>query len=218
MPHEIAGAARHANLWLYFSIVLGVVVLPGLDMAIVLASSLVGGRRAGFAALAGIITGGVGHVVMGVLGIGLVLRVFPGAFNVMLLVGAAYVAWIGVALLRAGAAFAPEPARVAGAWPAAFGRGMLTNLLNPKAYLYTLAILPQFLRPAYGPLVPQAAAIVAINAATQAVVYGAVALFADRARRSLSERPAAGLVVARAVGALLVGAALFTGWEGWRWR
>ncbi len=213
-----ASPASHANLWLYFSIVFGIVVLPGMDMGLALATSLASGRRAAFAAIAGMVAGGGVHVAMGVLGVSVVLRTVPAAFQAMLWVGAAYVAWIGVAVMRGGFAPPDGPERTPTSARTAFARGALTNLLNPKAYLFTLAILPQFVRPEYGPLLPQTAAIVAINAATQVAVYGAVAWFADRARASLASRPAAGVWVARVVGGLLVAAALLTVGEGWRHR
>lgn len=208
---------EHPNLVLYFFVVFGIVALPGLDMGIVVASALAGGRRAGLAAVAGTIAGGVCHVTMGLLGVSLVLRLFPAAFNALLLAGAAYVAWIGIGVLRARPE-APSAAGGAATAPGAFARGALTNLLNPKAYLFTLAILPQFVRPEFGPLVPQAATIVAINASTQLAVYGALAVLADRGRTAMARRPAAGLWVARTTGALLLVAAGFTAWEGWRWH
>ncbi len=69
---------------------------------------------------------------------------------------------------------------------------MLTCLLNPKAYVFMLAIFPQFLRPERGQLWLQAAVPGLVVAVTQAAVYGAVAL-----------------------GAVLVGAALLTVLQGW---
>ncbi len=89
-------------LWLFFLLVAGVVALPGLDMTFVVASSLVGGRRAGLAAIAGIVAGGVVHVTMATLGIAVVLQVMPKAFNAVLLAGSLYVAWIGWTLMRSG--------------------------------------------------------------------------------------------------------------------
>ncbi len=83
------------ELWLFFALVFGIVVLPGLDMAFVLGSTLAGGRRRGFAALAGIVAGGVCHVVMTALGIGVLLKLIPGAFNALLLAGALYIACSG---------------------------------------------------------------------------------------------------------------------------
>jgi threonine/homoserine/homoserine lactone efflux protein len=207
----------HADDLLLFAVlVFGIVVLPGLDMAYVMGSSLAAGRRHGLAAVAGIAVGGVCHVVMTTLGISVLLKAIPAAFNALLLAGALYIAWIGVSLLRADSAFGiQEPSRAMSAWTT-FRRGTLTCLMNPKAYLFMLAVFPQFLRAEYGPLWSQALSLWVIIAITQVTVYGAVALVAARARGWLVRRPEAGAVTARVVGAVLIGAALFTGFEGWR--
>jgi threonine/homoserine/homoserine lactone efflux protein len=205
------------HLWLFFVMVFGVVLLPGLDMAFVLASALVGGRRSGLAATAGIIAGGVCHVTLGALGIMAVLKLFPAAFNLVLLAGALYIAWIGWSLLRSRAALNAVQTQAARPSQAAtFRQGMLTNLLNPKAYLFMLAIFPQFLKPEYGELWVQAIVLWLIIAATQALVYGGMALAGDRVRDWMEQRPAANLLLARIVGAVLLAMALLTAIEGWR--
>ena len=61
------------QLGLFFLLVLGIVALPGLDMAYVLGSSLSGGRRGGLAAVAGIMAGGACHVLLSGLGVGALL-------------------------------------------------------------------------------------------------------------------------------------------------
>jgi threonine/homoserine/homoserine lactone efflux protein len=196
--------------------VFGVIALPGLDMAFVLASSLVGGRSSGLAATAGIIAGGVCHVAMGALGIVAVLQLVPAAFNAVLLAGAVYIAWIGISLLRSQAAF-NEPARQqARSRSATFRQGLVTSLLNPKAYLFTLAVLPQFLRPDRGDLGAQAVVLWLIIAFTQVAIYGGLALAGDRVRSWLAERPSANLWLARGVGALLLATAAYTAIQGWR--
>lgn len=212
------------DLWLFFLLVLGVMVLPGLDMACVLGNTLAGGRRRGLAALAGVIAGGAVHVAMATLGIGIVLKLFPALFNAMLLAGAAYIAWIGASLLRsapaprtgdeAPAAGHPVPAAATGR--AAFRQGLATCLLNPKAYLFMLAVFPQFVRPGPGTLWWQVLVLWLVIAANQAAVYGGLALLADRVRAWFAHRPGAGVVGARAVGALLVGVAAWTAIEGWQ--
>ncbi|UXI68379.1 LysE family translocator [Tahibacter amnicola] len=88
------------HLWLFFLVVFAVIVLPGMDMAYVMASGLVGGRRHGLLAVAGIVIGGVIHVAAAALGVGLLLKLVPGVFNAVLLAGATYMAWIGLSLLR----------------------------------------------------------------------------------------------------------------------
>ena len=161
-----------AQLGLFFLVVFGVIALPGLDMAFVLASSMRGGGSAGFAAVGGIVAGGVAHTLMGVLGVAAILAVWPPLFNALLLAGAVYIGWIGWTLLRARSAptlaIAPQAQLPRGR--SIFLQGMLTCLLNPKAYVFMLAIFPQFLRPGQGGLWTQAALLGLIIAFTQALV------------------------------------------------
>jgi threonine/homoserine/homoserine lactone efflux protein len=205
-----------ADLLLFAALVFGIVVLPGLDMAFVMGSSLTAGRRHGLAAVAGVAAGGVCHVVMATLGIAVLLKVMPAAFNALLLAGALYIAWIGISLLRADTAFGvPAEAGAMSAWTT-FRRGTLTCLMNPKAYLFMLAVFPQFLHAEYGPLWSQSLVLWLIIAVTQIAVYGAVALAAAQARGWLLRRPGVGVATARVVGTVLIVAAVFTGFEGWR--
>ncbi|HZX70881.1 MAG TPA: LysE family translocator [Rhodanobacter sp.] len=206
---------HYDQLWLFFALVFGIVVLPGLDMAFVLGSSLAGGRSRGLAAVAGIIAGGVGHVVMTSMGISLLLKLIPGAFNALLLAGALYIAWIGISLMRSESAFGMHPDTRTRSKVATFRQGMFTCLLNPKAYLFMLAVFPQFLRPDYGLVWIQAVVLWLIIALNQLCVYGGVALMAGRARLWLQGKPAAGLMATRCVGGLLIAAAMLTGFEGW---
>ncbi len=207
--------AEFAHLWLFFVLVFGVIALPGLDMAFVLASTLRGGNGAGFAAVGGIVLGGIAHVVMGVLGVAAILAVWPPLFNGVLFAGALYIGWIGWTLLRSREGVALPTAGKAPRGRSVFLQGMLTCLLNPKAYVFMLAIFPQFLRPERGQLWSQAAVLGLITATTQAMVYGAVAVGALRAHGWLAANPRAGLAAARSVGAVLTGAALLTVLQGW---
>jgi threonine/homoserine/homoserine lactone efflux protein len=203
------------QLWLFFLMVFGIIVLPGMDMAVVLANALAGGRARGMLALAGVIAGGVCHVVASALGVGLVVQAFPMVFNAMLLAGAAYVAWIGWSLWRhAGAVHLPTAQAAASRW-ATFRQAALTNLLNPKAYLFMLAVFPQFLRPERGNVWLQSAVLWFIIAATQAAVYGGVALAAAGAG-GLAGQPRTRFLLARGAAAMLVLGAVWTAWEGLR--
>jgi threonine/homoserine/homoserine lactone efflux protein len=204
-----------AHLWLFFVMVFGVILLPGLDMAYVMASSLVGGWRRGLVATAGVVAGGACHVVMAMLGVMTLLRVVPAAFNALLVAGAAYIAWIGWTLLRSRATFAEVSAVGAVSTVATFRRGLLTCMLNPKAYLFMLAVFPQFLKPEYGVLGTQAVVLWAIIAVTQVAIYGGMALAGDRLRRWLAVRPGADAWLARCVGSVLLAAAVLVAWQGW---
>ena len=198
------------QLWLFFLLVFGVILLPGLDMAFVLASALVGGRRAGMMATAGIVAGGVCHVLMTALGVMALLKVMPALFNAMLWAGAAYIAWIGISLMRSRVGLGEVSEIPSRSQAQTFRQGMLTSLLNPKAYLFMLAIFPQFLAPDAGSLPRQLLVLWLIIAATQAAIYGALAFVGDGVRHWLADRPSANLVLARVVGIVLIATAVYT--------
>lgn len=204
------------NLWLYAVLVFGIVLLPGMDMAFVLASSLADGRRAGFAAVAGLTLGGLAHVVMGTLGIGLVLQRWPALSNAVLVAGAFYMAWIGIALSRHASALVQVADAPSRPLHATFARATATCLLNPKAYLFMLAVFPQFLRPERGALWWQALLLFAVGAASQVLVYGSVALGADRVRDWLRDSAQSQVALGRALGLLLVLSAAWALMSGWR--
>jgi threonine/homoserine/homoserine lactone efflux protein len=185
-------------------------------MAFVLASSVAGGRRAGLAAVAGIMAGGVCHMAMGALGVAIVLRLWPALFNALLLAGAGYVAWIGWSLLRTRAGTGMQLGTAQRSAATTFLRAMLTSLMNPKAYVFMLAVVPQFIHPAAGPVWLQAVALSAITAAIQAGVYGTLALLSGRAGAWLAGRPDQAVVMARLIGALLALSALLAGLQGWQ--
>jgi threonine/homoserine/homoserine lactone efflux protein len=146
--------------------------------------------------------------------VAVVLRTSPAAFNLLLAVGALYVAWIGLSLIRAGSVLGAAEVRSRGA-AATFRQGAMTNLLNPKAYLFMLAVFPQFVRPEWGPVWSQALVLGAIIAATQTAVYGALALGADRARSWLASRPRGQRTAGRIVGTMLLAVAVVTLVESW---
>ena len=205
--------APTSPLWLYFVLVAGIIVLPGMDMAFVLASALAGGRRAGLAAVGGLVAGGWLHLVLGAVGIGLLLQGAPGLFEALLVAGGLYIGWIGLSLLR-GATSLGEAATVPRPALATFGRALATCLLNPKAYVFTLAVFPQFLRSDARPFAVQALSMAAITSFTQVAVYGGIALAAAGTRTWLARNPDAQRRLGHAVGLLLIAAAAWTAAHG----
>jgi threonine/homoserine/homoserine lactone efflux protein len=204
------------HLWLYALLVFGIIVLPGMDMAFVLASSLADGARAGFAAVAGMVVGGFVHVLASALGVSLLLQAWPALFNALLVGGGLYVAWMGWQLWRGAGALGVVQAGSSRPLPATFGRAVLTCLMNPKAYLFCLAVVPQFIKPEWGHIALQGLVLFLIGALAQVLVYGGMALAAGRMRAWLAGSAAAQVTTGRAVGALLIATAAWTLASGWR--
>jgi len=204
------------NLWLFFLLLVGIIIVPGMDMLFVLANSLTGGSNRGLAATGGIMLGGVVHSLNGALGIGLLMHFVPILFNPLLIAGGAYMAFIGVTLMRSSITVGQEgPAGSRSAWKA-FRQGAVTCLINPKAYLFIFAVYPQFLKPDYGPMWIQAVIMGAMTIVTQFAIYGGLAVTAGRSRNLLVANPRATAFAGRAAGLLLVAVSAFTVWEGLR--
>ena len=88
------------NLWLFLILLAGIIIVPGMDMLFVLANALTGGRRAGLAATSGIMAGGICHTLFGTVAVAALSRLVPALATTMILVGSAYMIWIGIRLLR----------------------------------------------------------------------------------------------------------------------
>jgi threonine/homoserine/homoserine lactone efflux protein len=204
------------NLWLYFTLLFGIIIVPGMDMLFVLANSLTGGRRTGIAATAGIMAGGAVHSLYGAIGVGVLAVLLPTLFNPLLFAGAAYMAWIGYTLIRSSITVDTVGAGGLRSGWRAFRQGAATCLMNPKAYLFMIAVYPQFLKPVYGPIWVQGLVMGVMTMATQAAVYGTLALTAARSRTLLVSNPKATILVGRIAGALLIAVSILTAWHGWR--
>lgn len=203
------------HLWIFAMLLFGIIVVPGMDMVYVLANALAGGTRSGMAAIAGIMVGGMVHTLTGTLGVTLLSVLLPKLFLPMLLLGAVYMVWIGITLLRSSIVIDTIDRAAARSPVSIFRGGLVTCLLNPKAWLFIMAVYPQFMRPDYGPIALQAVIMGLLTVIMQLLVYGAVALGAGQARGLLTGNASATIFVGRAAGALIVLAAFYTAWQGW---
>lgn len=127
---------------------------PGPDFAVVVRRSVVAGRRHGMAAAVGVAGGVFVWSAAAALGVAALLAASAVAFTIVKMAGAAYLLWLGISALlaarRGGGALDPEdrPRAAARVW-VSFRDGLLCNVLNPKAGVFFIAVLPQFV-PAQG--------------------------------------------------------------------
>mgnify|MGYP003575780256 CR=1 FL=1 len=190
--------------------VFAIVITPGADMTIILTSALSGGRSAGLAAVGGVATGGLAHILFSVAGLTAIVAAIPAALTVLGWIGAAYLFWLGTAFLRAGGGDSLTGWSDALSPQEAWRRAAVTNLLNPKAYLFMLAVFPQFIRPDGWPVWLQASLLGALLLAIAIPIYSGLALAAAHMGRGLMARPGATVWLNRMAGVvlLLLGAAL----------
>jgi threonine/homoserine/homoserine lactone efflux protein len=118
---------------------------PGPDMALFLSKTLSGGKRFGFAALAGAMAGLVVHACAAALGLSALLAASAQAYAAVKLIGAAYLLWLAYGALRHGSALRLEPgAQLRGGVFSTFLTGFGINLTNPKIIIFFVTFLPQF--------------------------------------------------------------------------
>ncbi|MAB23298.1 MAG: lysine transporter LysE [Pseudomonadales bacterium] len=120
------------------------VISPGPDFAVVIRNSVSSGRRAGLFTALGLGSGIVVHVTYSLLGIGLIVSQSVWLFNLMKLLAAAYLLYIGIRALRAKPQ-SSEQANIASTLKSmsarqAIAQGFITNGLNPKATLFFLSL------------------------------------------------------------------------------
>ncbi|MEW1633827.1 leucine efflux protein LeuE [Streptomyces sp. NPDC093801] len=144
----------------YFAAVVLIVLLPGPNSLYVLSVASRRGVRQGYKAACGVFTGDTVLMVLAAVGAGALLQASPVLFTAVKVLGAGYLGWLAVGMMRAAWAMwqarrtrdeEPEPdgAEAAGAAERPYRRALLVSLLNPKAILFLLSFFVQFVDPGY---------------------------------------------------------------------
>ncbi len=147
-----------STLALFALAAIALIAIPGPNMLFVAAQSMSGGRRTGFAAALGLLTGTLIYVAAAAAGVAAIIASSALAFDALRYIGAAYLIYLGVKAWRK----RDEPMAVGVFTGRAYRQAIVVQLLNPKVALFFLAFLPQFVDPDRGP------------AATQVLVFGAI--------------------------------------------
>ncbi len=143
-----------ATLGLYLTAAIILAITPGPGIFYVLTRSLKGGRAEGYASAVGTAVGGLFHVAAAAFGLSAILATSAVAFNIVKVLGAAYLIYLGVrAILSQDEALVIE-AEAVQQGKRAFLQGIVTEMLNPKTALFFLAFIPQFVNPAQA-VIPQ---------------------------------------------------------------
>ncbi|WP_431094690.1 LysE family translocator [Polaromonas aquatica] len=178
------------TLSLFVLAVLALFASPGPNMAFVLSQGLTHGVRGGFAAALGISAADLVHTLCAATGVTALVATWPPSFDVLRYAGALYLLWLAWQALRpAGARSAAE------AQPAGFARivrmALLNNLVNPKALLFFMVFLPQFVNPARGDVTLQLLVLGVLLSAMALVFNTMLGAFSGQIGRRLQARPGA---------------------------
>ncbi|MDJ0802065.1 MAG: LysE family translocator [Desulfobacterales bacterium] len=143
------------SLWTYLIAISLLTITPGVDTVLIIRNTTRGGWRDGVLSSLGICSGLFVHALVSAVGISVILLQSAWAFRALRLAGAAYLVWLGIVSLRSAVRHKPSddmndpPVSRAGFDPRrSLREGLLSNVLNPKAIVFYMAFLPQFIDPA----------------------------------------------------------------------
>ncbi|WP_428612755.1 LysE family translocator [Shewanella sp.] len=133
-----------ALLPLYLTTVIALLLIPGPDMLLIASSSLSYGKKVGIYASFGNATSGLILTLLAALGVSALIAVTPLALELLRIIGGLYLLKMGWDCLRATPAQTPELVQEDKIAKQLYRRAVVSNLLNPKALLFFVLFLPQF--------------------------------------------------------------------------
>ena len=183
-------------------------ITPGPGIAYVVARTVAGGRSEGLASCIGTGLGGLLHVLAAAIGLSILVAQSAAAFNAVKYLGAAYLVYLGIRMLRRQAsAFTVEAVASRGAGRALV-EGIVVEALNVKTALFFLAFLPQFTA-SNSPLVPQLVLLGSLCVALNTLVDVVAVFVAHRLLKSETARTARARLLTRVSGVTLLGLGVF---------
>ena len=172
-------------------VALGMVLIPGPNMIYLVSRSVSQGPRAGLVSLSGTFAGFLVYMTMANFGLAAVFLYVPALYTGVKLVGAAYLLYLAWKMLRPGGASLFEPRELPrdSRWKL-FRMGLITNLLNPKAAIMYLALIPQFVDQSAGNVIAQGFVLGGVQIAVSMIVNSIIVLLAGVISIFLHSRPA----------------------------
>ena len=198
-----------SSLIAFALICLGMVLTPGPNMIYLVSRSICQGPVAGLVSLGGVALGFVVYMLMSALGITVLVMAVPFAYDARKFAGAAYLLWLAWQAVRPGGRSPFQVRDLPKDSPRKlFMMGLVTNLLNPKAAVLYLSLLPQFVDPALGSVLLQSVVLGASQIAISITVNAMIALMAGSIALFLAGRPLWMVVQRWLMGTVLAGLAV----------
>lgn len=178
------------NLIGFGAVALGMALTPGPNMIYLVSRSITQGRKAGLISLAGVIGAFIILALAAALGLTALLVALPFAYDAIRFAGAAYLLWLAWQSIRPGGTspFCVRPLK-----PDTPHRlvamGFLTNILNPKAVVLYLSLLPQFIDRHAGQIFAQSITLCTVQMLISAIVNACMVMAAGTISQFLATRP-----------------------------
>lgn len=190
-------------------------ITPGPNMTYLAALSLSSGMRTGFAAVAGIAIGLMTYGVVAALGLAAVIDSSPVLYGILRWGGVGYLLWLAWEAWSSERETSPDATDGPDGEPwIAFRRGLITNWLNPKAAVFYVAVLPEFIRPGADTVMAQTMTLSAIYVAVATFIHGGIVVLAGSLQSKIAtpdKRRTVRRLLALALVAIAIWFALTTG-------
>ena len=193
------------EIWLAFvAASTALLLIPGPTILLVLSYAVSQGRRVALGTVAGVALGDFIAMTASLAGLGAIVLASATLFTVLKWVGAAYLVFLGIKLLRSAGTAKLDP--IPDSKPVSSGNvffhATTVTALNPKSIVFFIAFVPQFVQPE-NPLLPQFAILIATFVTLAAVNVLAYALLADKMRQKIARPSVLGWLSRIGGGALI---------------
>jgi threonine/homoserine/homoserine lactone efflux protein len=194
------------SVWAFALAALLIELTPGPNMTYLAIVSVSDGWRAGFATVAGVALGLATIGLIAALGVAALIQSSDTLYEMLRWAGVAYLLWLAWEGWRGEAAREEVPTDAS-----YFLRGLVTNLLNPKAAVFYVAVLPKFVDASL-PLLAQTLTLSAVYVTIATLIHALIVLLAGSLEPLLTD-PAREQKVRRALSLLLALVALWFAWS-----
>lgn len=190
-------------------VAIGLAVTPGPNMIYLVSRSISQGPQAGLVSLIGVGIGFIIFMLLAAFGITAVFVAVPYAYDALRLAGAGYLLYLAWQALRPGGRSPFQVRELPQDSPRKLVlMGLMTNLLNPKAAMLYLALLPQFIDPTRGSVLLQSIVLGSMQIAISMAVNGTIAATAGSISSFLAKNPRWLLLQRWFMGTVLAGLAV----------
>lgn len=196
-----------STLLLFVVAVLGLMVSPGPNMALVVSQSLAHGTRGGIVSAAGIFAADLIMTLLVGAGVAAAVSMWPPAFDLLRHAGAAYLIWLALQAIRRSPSALPQQ-KTRSSVHCTFGNATLVSLLNPKALLFFLVFLPPFVDPRQGNVTVQLLMLGLVLSTVAFVFHALLGMFAGHAATYFSAGAARARWAGRIQACVLIGLAV----------
>ncbi|WP_440893027.1 LysE family translocator [Aeromonas dhakensis] len=179
-------------------------LIPGADMLCALSNAVNQGTKAGLITVLGAVTGVICHICLAIAGVTALIASSPLLYELFVVGGALYIMWVGFGILTQANVIGLDNHREWKSRKRLYSQGLLTNLLNPKAIIFMLAFIPQFIRVEAGSPGIQMLILGMALIAIMFLIEVPLVFLAGKIALSIKQHPSIGIYINRCFGGIIL--------------